>query len=479
MSFTPGYIPNIVKSKNGVDSHCSSGTTKRKRNSIWDDIDELDNILNSHTSSNSTDIDCNQYHNRPYNNKTELRRLTNPTTSVPSNTNSLRNHHNNAHQKSQQQQQQQQQPFPVHHAYHHPHPQAPAQVQTSYSHEYSSPITHSQRGGHCQNSHHQVCPRLSQNNSLSIPPSLPPPPPPSYRSSVVYNKQSYDSQHSQQYQTPPPQQQQQQPRSNHHRKEPLVNHHHHHYHHYVEPHHDPRSVNRHAHDLCEHQNHQQDQHQQDQHQQDQHQQDQHQQDRHQQDHHQQDQHQQDQHQQHQHQQRQHQHQHQPSNKRVKTNKSDIIDLTIPKSWDENCKRLIEYKQKHNSCRIELRLCGGDQSFQKWVHKQRSFYINKTLSKERRALLNSIGLFERKNRLRKIWEENYKRLVAYKQKHNSFRIELRLCDGDKSFPRWINTERSFYKNNRLSKERIALLNSIGFSKQTTRKDKSIIPWGEKL
>jgi sulfur transfer protein SufE len=162
------------------------------------------------------------------------------------------------------------------------------------------------------------------------------------------------------------------------------------------------------------------------------------------------------------------------------NQSDILDSTIPKSWDEHYKLLIEYKQKYKTFRTELCLCDGDKSFQQWVNNQRSLYKHKKLSKERTALLNSIGFFEQttqKDQCKKTWDKNYRCLIEYKQKHNSFRIELRLCDGDRYFREWVYAQTSSYKKKILSKERIALLSSIGFFEQTYQKEMTKTTWDE--
>ena len=104
----------------------------------------------------------------------------------------------------------------------------------------------------------------------------------------------------------------------------------------------------------------------------------------------------------------------------------------------------------------------------WINTQRQTYKNGKLSKEKIELLNKIGMrFE--NKINNIgWEEYYKLAKAYYNKYNNLEIQrsFKTLDGitydenGYNLGAWIDTQRKTYKNGKLSKEKIELLNKIG-------------------
>jgi succinate dehydrogenase flavin-adding protein (antitoxin of CptAB toxin-antitoxin module) len=119
-------------------------------------------------------------------------------------------------------------------------------------------------------------------------------------------------------------------------------------------------------------------------------------------------------------------------------------------WMVMYKRLVAYKQKHNNTRLSKGY-KEDPKLSNWVHAQRRCCKDK----DRVELLNKIG-FEWKLVEREDWIVMYKRLVAYKQKHNN----TSLPKGDKEDPKlsnWVHTQRHCCKD----KDRVELLNKIGF------------------
>jgi hypothetical protein len=74
----------------------------------------------------------------------------------------------------------------------------------------------------------------------------------------------------------------------------------------------------------------------------------------------------------------------------------------------------------------------------------------------------------KNGPEESWVKNYNRLVEYNKKYNSFRVELHLCNDDRTFQNWVNAQRFLYCNNKLYKVRKILFDSIGFITDDTKK-----------
>jgi len=127
------------------------------------------------------------------------------------------------------------------------------------------------------------------------------------------------------------------------------------------------------------------------------------------------------------------------------------------SWDEMFQNLIAYKNQYNTVNVP-RKYNQDRQLGTWVSSQRTAYKNGKLSEERTERLNSIGFDWEPDKSE--WMETYKRLVAYKEVHNNTNVPIRY-DRDPQLGRWISTQRTAYKNNKLSEEREEMLNSIGF------------------
>ena len=104
----------------------------------------------------------------------------------------------------------------------------------------------------------------------------------------------------------------------------------------------------------------------------------------------------------------------------------------------------------------------------WIYTQRQTYKSGKLSKEKIKLLEKIGMrFENKNNIIG-WEEYYKLAKVYFEKNNSLEVivSFKTLDGitydEKGYNlgTWISRQRKIYKNGKLSKEKIELLEKIG-------------------
>jgi hypothetical protein len=124
------------------------------------------------------------------------------------------------------------------------------------------------------------------------------------------------------------------------------------------------------------------------------------------------------------------------------------------NWMEMYQLLVAYKQKHNTTRVPR----GDSQLGLWVFTQRQC----CKQPYRVGLLNAIG-FEWNARADG-WKEMYQRLVAYKKEFNTTQVP----QSDKKDPklaRWVHNQRRSCKD----KDRIDLLNALGFQWSLGRKD----------
>jgi len=132
-------------------------------------------------------------------------------------------------------------------------------------------------------------------------------------------------------------------------------------------------------------------------------------------------------------------------------------------WMVMYKRLVAYKQKHNNTRVP-KTYREDPKLANWVSTQR----NKCKDKDRIDLLNEVGFDWKLEHPDDCWMAMYKRLVAYKQKHNTTRVRIKY-EEDPKLASWVSTQRFRCTD----KDRIDLLNEIGFEWRLQQNDDWIV------
>jgi len=136
--------------------------------------------------------------------------------------------------------------------------------------------------------------------------------------------------------------------------------------------------------------------------------------------------------------------------------------TSTATWEEMYERLLAYKKEHNDTIVPRRY-KKDLQLGAWVTRQRRIYREKSITVERKRLLNYIGFVwdgKAPGTSTATWKEMYERLLAYKKEHN----DTRVPHGYKQDPplgRWVTKQRHTYKREKMTEERKHLLNSIGF------------------
>ena len=91
--------------------------------------------------------------------------------------------------------------------------------------------------------------------------------------------------------------------------------------------------------------------------------------------------------------------------------------------------------------------------------QRKKYKLKRLSSEKIALLEELG-FEW-DPIDLVWSNKFKELIEYKELHGNCDVP-RHYSANKPLATWVNSQRAYYRSERLSPSRIASLEEIGFS-----------------
>jgi superfamily II DNA or RNA helicase len=198
---------------------------------------------------------------------------------------------------------------------------------------------------------------------------------------------------------------------------------------------------------------------------------------------------------------------------------------LESSWDANFGKLVKFKEEHGHCRVPYELVYNNSKLGSWVVTQRAEYTKGTLPSPRIKKLESIEfewdprrtewekniealksfisehghsrvpqnykhnphlarwLVEKRYRYKagklskdniisleelgvewdpisSDWERSFSELKAYKSKYGNCRVS-RSYKLNKSLRTWVGSQRSFYAKGKLSGERVAKLESIGF------------------
>ncbi|EJK57494.1 hypothetical protein THAOC_22454 [Thalassiosira oceanica] len=134
-------------------------------------------------------------------------------------------------------------------------------------------------------------------------------------------------------------------------------------------------------------------------------------------------------------------------------------------WELKYEELMNYKEEHGDCDVPQSMGAlGD-----WVFDQRISYTKGSLAKERVGRLDDIGftwrfvttdgaaVLSKLRRWEELWDWRYRELKEYREKHGDCNVPQRQG----SLGRWVNDRRQDYREGKLSNERIARLESIGF------------------
>ena len=126
---------------------------------------------------------------------------------------------------------------------------------------------------------------------------------------------------------------------------------------------------------------------------------------------------------------------------------------------------MDYKEEHGDCNVPQSMGGlGD-----WVFNQRISYTKGGLSRERVGRLEEIGftwrfvatdeadVLTKLQYWEELWDWRYRELKQYRDKHG----DCNVPQSQGSLRIWVNNQRQFYKEGKLSQERTARLESIGF------------------
>ena len=144
---------------------------------------------------------------------------------------------------------------------------------------------------------------------------------------------------------------------------------------------------------------------------------------------------------------------------ISTTRSNVKYL----SWNEAYLLACEYYYVHGKLDMQENYV-TDNSFSfsnyslgRWIQNQRFLYKNKKISEERINLLNEIKMVWTPYLT---WEENYSLACTYYKEHGNLLVDGNyVTDEGFKLGKWILVQKTFYKKNKLSRDKVELLNKI--------------------
>jgi len=142
----------------------------------------------------------------------------------------------------------------------------------------------------------------------------------------------------------------------------------------------------------------------------------------------------------------------------------------PMTWSDMFEELKKYKETHGNCAVPVK-CPSHKHLALWVQKQRRQYRemkkgrSTQMTAERSDLLNGLGF------VWKVYEDNWHEMLddlrKYKERHGDCLVP-QIYAPNPPLGHWVNNQRQAYKRmlkgekqSSMAKERICLLNEIGF------------------
>jgi len=123
-------------------------------------------------------------------------------------------------------------------------------------------------------------------------------------------------------------------------------------------------------------------------------------------------------------------------------------------WETMVGRLKSFYMLYGHCRVHEH--EGEELLEQWVQVQQMKEMRGTLSQEKQALLNSLGISWRSS-----WLESWKQLCLMKQQHGRIRV-LDLKHAKRTLPlyMWLRNQRLMEAEGALDKQRIEMLSRLG-------------------
>lgn len=133
-----------------------------------------------------------------------------------------------------------------------------------------------------------------------------------------------------------------------------------------------------------------------------------------------------------------------------------------KSWDEMYELAKRYYEKNGNLLISSQyVTEAGIKLGYWINHQREYYKDNKLTSEKISLLEKIGMVWAVYDAN--WFEYYELATKYYNENGNLLISLQFITNEGvKLGAWIGTQRKQYKNGRISKNKVELLEKIGMT-----------------
>lgn len=137
---------------------------------------------------------------------------------------------------------------------------------------------------------------------------------------------------------------------------------------------------------------------------------------------------------------------------------DEINFTwnVYADWDSRFELLKDYYEQYKTVNINKNVVFDDFNVGRWVDTQRNYYKNNKLSKEQIEKLEGLGIIWNMETYE--WEQKYNKILDYYNQYGYLTVP-KDDENYKSLKKFIYRQRDFYKQGKLSDERIEKLKKI--------------------
>jgi len=143
------------------------------------------------------------------------------------------------------------------------------------------------------------------------------------------------------------------------------------------------------------------------------------------------------------------------------------------SWEQRIHDLKEFKKEHGHCNVSARY-QLNPALAHWVSSIRQRKKHGTLAEDGILMLDALGfVWERQT----TWEEHFNSLKAFKKKHGHCKVPFRY-PLNPVLGQWVNSVRQLKKQGILTKDRILLLDALGFLWMTKMRG-ILVPWKQRI
>jgi len=143
----------------------------------------------------------------------------------------------------------------------------------------------------------------------------------------------------------------------------------------------------------------------------------------------------------------------PQERRLRLESLGVVWDAICEAWERSYEAIVAFKRQEGHCNVPQ----GSKPLGTWLQNQRMSYKRGTLTAKQIQRLESIGVAWNPHEAG--WRQRYAQLEAFAAHHGHCNVPQDGGTGD-GLRRWLNLQRVLYRKEKLTAERVSLLEKVG-------------------